>query len=92
MLRESDKRSAPKDRASGLAKSEEKAKDAHKNERERLVVTGTKCGLLAVWAEYHPVTILVNKELDIHNKTQVHRFWQMVDEFEHLPLCKGQPS
>ncbi|KHN73964.1 Patched domain-containing protein 3 [Toxocara canis] len=45
-----------------------------------------------IWAEYHPVTILVNKELDIRDRAQMNRFWHMVDEFEGLPNCRGNIS
>lgn len=45
-----------------------------------------------IWAEYHPVTILVNKELDISERSQMDRFWQMVNEFESLPQCRGNIS
>ncbi|VDK25146.1 unnamed protein product [Anisakis simplex] len=43
-----------------------------------------------IWAEYHPVTVLVNKPLDIRSVEQMNRFWQMVDQFESLPQCRGE--
>uniref|UniRef100_A0A914ZN15 SSD domain-containing protein n=1 Tax=Parascaris univalens TaxID=6257 RepID=A0A914ZN15_PARUN len=45
-----------------------------------------------VWAEYHPVTVMVNKELDIRDRIQMNRFWHMVDQFESLPQCRGNIS
>uniref|UniRef100_A0A915ELK0 SSD domain-containing protein n=1 Tax=Ditylenchus dipsaci TaxID=166011 RepID=A0A915ELK0_9BILA len=43
-----------------------------------------------VWAEYYPVTILVNNPLDIRSKQQLDRFNAMLDEFESLEKCKGK--
>uniref|UniRef100_A0A914QCC3 SSD domain-containing protein n=1 Tax=Panagrolaimus davidi TaxID=227884 RepID=A0A914QCC3_9BILA len=48
--------------------------------------------LLAVWGEYHPVTIIVNNPLDITNPQKLQRFWDMVDEFESMERCKGNIS
>ncbi|CAJ0953427.1 unnamed protein product, partial [Mesorhabditis belari] len=45
-----------------------------------------------VWAEYHPVTILINSPLDLNNQTQMHRFWKLVNEFEALHHSKGPAS
>uniref|UniRef100_A0A9J2Q5W8 SSD domain-containing protein n=1 Tax=Ascaris lumbricoides TaxID=6252 RepID=A0A9J2Q5W8_ASCLU len=45
-----------------------------------------------IWAEYHPVTVMVNKELDIRDRCQMDRFWHMVDKFESLPHCRGNIS
>ncbi|CAI4224901.1 unnamed protein product [Auanema sp. JU1783] len=45
-----------------------------------------------IWAEYHPVTILVNSPLDISNHTQTSRFWDMVSEFESMHNAKGPSS
>ncbi|CAB3400636.1 unnamed protein product [Caenorhabditis bovis] len=45
-----------------------------------------------VWAEYHPVTIIVNNPPDLENQTQMHRFWDMVDQFETLDHNKGKGS
>ncbi|VDN02925.1 unnamed protein product [Thelazia callipaeda] len=45
-----------------------------------------------IWAEYHPVTVLVNNPLDIRKQQAMNRFWQLVDEFESLPGCRGNIS
>lgn len=45
---------------------------------------------ILVWAEYHPVTILINSPLDVTNQTQVQRFWQLVKDFETLHHSKGE--
>ncbi|CAJ0562984.1 unnamed protein product, partial [Mesorhabditis spiculigera] len=45
-----------------------------------------------VWAEYHPVTIMINAPFDVTNKTQTTLFWDMVDEFETLHNAKGPGS
>ncbi|GMT33947.1 hypothetical protein PFISCL1PPCAC_25244, partial [Pristionchus fissidentatus] len=45
-----------------------------------------------VWAEYHPVTILVNAPFDPTNHQQVARFFEMVHDFESLHNSKGPES
>lgn len=45
-----------------------------------------------IWAEYHPVTVLVNKPLDIRKRRPMQRFWQLVHDFESLPRCRGNIS
>uniref|UniRef100_A0A7E4ZUE0 SSD domain-containing protein n=1 Tax=Panagrellus redivivus TaxID=6233 RepID=A0A7E4ZUE0_PANRE len=45
-----------------------------------------------VWAEYHTVTVIVNKPVDITNATQYARFWSLVNEYESMPLNKGNDS
>ncbi|VDN23946.1 unnamed protein product [Gongylonema pulchrum] len=45
-----------------------------------------------IWVEYHPATILVNKPLDIRKRRPMERFWQLVDDFESLPQCRGSIS
>uniref|UniRef100_A0A1I7VPP3 SSD domain-containing protein n=2 Tax=Loa loa TaxID=7209 RepID=A0A1I7VPP3_LOALO len=45
-----------------------------------------------IWDEYHPVTVLVNNPLDIRQRQPLQRFWQLVDDFESLPLCRGNIS
>uniref|UniRef100_A0AC34FR65 SSD domain-containing protein n=1 Tax=Panagrolaimus sp. ES5 TaxID=591445 RepID=A0AC34FR65_9BILA len=45
-----------------------------------------------IWAEYHPVTVIVNNPVDITNPQQLQRFWDLVDEFESLERCKGNIS
>ena len=48
--------------------------------------------LFIVWAEYHPVTVIVNNPVDITNPTQYQNFWNLVNEFESLERCKGNIS
>ncbi|EFO97335.1 CRE-PTR-5 protein [Caenorhabditis remanei] len=55
-------------------------------QRPNLVLTNL------VWANYHPVTILVNAPLDLENRHQMTRYWNMVDEFERMHNCKGKAS
>ncbi|CAP34386.2 Protein CBR-PTR-5 [Caenorhabditis briggsae] len=55
-------------------------------QRPNLVLTNL------VWANYHPVTILVNAPLDLENRQQMTRYWNMVDEFERMHNCKGKAS
>uniref|UniRef100_A0A915BS05 SSD domain-containing protein n=1 Tax=Parascaris univalens TaxID=6257 RepID=A0A915BS05_PARUN len=43
-----------------------------------------------VWTEYYPVTILVNKPLDIRDKHTMMAFDAMIREFEAMDRCKGQ--
>lgn len=45
-----------------------------------------------IWDEYHPVTVLVNNPLDIRKREPMQRFWQLVNDFESLPLCRGNIS
>ncbi|TKR58407.1 hypothetical protein L596_029855 [Steinernema carpocapsae] len=45
-----------------------------------------------VWAEYHPVTILINRPLNISDSLQMARFESLVHEFETLRKCKGSHS
>uniref|UniRef100_A0A915Q2L6 SSD domain-containing protein n=1 Tax=Setaria digitata TaxID=48799 RepID=A0A915Q2L6_9BILA len=45
-----------------------------------------------IWDEYHPVTVLVNNPLDIRKQQSMQRFWQLVNDFESLPLCRGNIS
>ncbi|VDK66869.1 unnamed protein product [Onchocerca ochengi] len=45
-----------------------------------------------IWNEYHPVTILINNPLDIRKQQTMQRFWQLVNDFENLPLCIGNIS
>lgn len=42
-----------------------------------------------VWTVYYPLTVIVNKPLDIRLKHQLSAFESMVGEFEALPQCKG---
>ncbi|CCD67927.1 SSD domain-containing protein [Caenorhabditis elegans] len=55
-------------------------------QRPNLVLTNL------VWANYHPVTILINAPLDLENRHQMDRYWNMVDEFEKMHNCKGKAS
>lgn len=55
-------------------------------QRPNLVLTNL------VWANYHPVTILINAPLDLENKHQMTRYWNMVEEFENMHNCKGKAS
>uniref|UniRef100_A0A914RBC4 SSD domain-containing protein n=1 Tax=Parascaris equorum TaxID=6256 RepID=A0A914RBC4_PAREQ len=43
-----------------------------------------------LWTEYYPVTILVNKPLDIRDKHTMMAFDAMIREFEAMDRCKGQ--
>lgn len=45
-----------------------------------------------VWADYHPVTVLVNTPFNVSNVEEIERFFKMVDEFEQLDHCKGPQS
>ncbi|KAL3990149.1 Patched family protein [Acanthocheilonema viteae] len=45
-----------------------------------------------IWDEYHPVTVLINNPLDIRKQQPMQRFWQLVNDFESLPLCRGNIS
>lgn len=43
-----------------------------------------------VYQEYYPVTVFVNKPLDIRKKEELDRFYRMLDEFEGMRLCRGK--
>lgn len=55
-------------------------------QRPNLVLTNL------VWANYHPVTIIVNTPVDLEDKPQMARFWDMVNDFELMHNCKGAES
>uniref|UniRef100_A0A8R1I1V8 SSD domain-containing protein n=1 Tax=Caenorhabditis japonica TaxID=281687 RepID=A0A8R1I1V8_CAEJA len=55
-------------------------------QRPNLVLTNL------VWANYHPVTIIVNSPVDLENRPQMSRFWDMVNDFERMHNCKGTES
>ncbi|PAV84252.1 hypothetical protein WR25_16846 [Diploscapter pachys] len=42
-----------------------------------------------VWAEYYPVTVIVNKPIDISDIQQYNTLMNFVQEFERLPSNKG---
>ncbi|KAK6726940.1 hypothetical protein RB195_004938 [Necator americanus] len=42
-----------------------------------------------VWAEYYPVTIIVNNPVDIRDPDRLHEIHSFVGEFESLPTCRG---
>lgn len=42
-----------------------------------------------VWTEYYPVTVLVNRPVDIRNQSQLTLFNTLLDDFENMQLCKG---
>jgi hypothetical protein len=43
-----------------------------------------------VWSDYYPVSIFVNKPLDLGNKSTMDRLNQMVGDFESMTKCRGQ--
>lgn len=43
-----------------------------------------------VWVDYYPVTIFVNKPLNLDDPNTMERFNQMVNDFESMEKCKGQ--
>ncbi|KAK0394459.1 hypothetical protein QR680_000749 [Steinernema hermaphroditum] len=43
----------------------------------------------SIWTEYYPVTVLVNNEVDIADRSHLARFEKMVSDFESMPLCRG---
>ncbi|MFH4982804.1 hypothetical protein AB6A40_009513 [Gnathostoma spinigerum] len=45
-----------------------------------------------VWAEYHPLTVIVNKEIDLRSVKEMNRFWELVDAYESLQGCRGSTS
>lgn len=46
--------------------------------------------IFIVLKEYYPVTVLINKQFNLENITQVEKFYEMVNEFENLTKCKGK--
>ena len=47
---------------------------------------------LLVWAEYYPVTVIVNTPVDISDPQQYRTVMNFVEEFEKLPSNKGNFS
>lgn len=43
-----------------------------------------------VWSDYYPVTVFVNKPLDLDNKYVMDRLNKMVEDFESMEKCKGK--
>uniref|UniRef100_A0A914CBG1 SSD domain-containing protein n=1 Tax=Acrobeloides nanus TaxID=290746 RepID=A0A914CBG1_9BILA len=43
-----------------------------------------------VYQDYYPVTVFVNNPLDIRNKTSLDKFYEMLNEFEGMKLCRGK--
>ncbi|KAK5978371.1 SSD domain-containing protein, partial [Trichostrongylus colubriformis] len=42
-----------------------------------------------VWAEYYPVTIIVNNPVDVRDEDHLNEVNAFVAEFENLPTCRG---
>uniref|UniRef100_A0AC35U2A7 SSD domain-containing protein n=1 Tax=Rhabditophanes sp. KR3021 TaxID=114890 RepID=A0AC35U2A7_9BILA len=42
-----------------------------------------------IWADYHPVTIMVNKPFNLTSMEQMDIFDNLVKDFEAIPTCKG---
>lgn len=43
-----------------------------------------------VWTDYYPLTVIINKPLDITSKLELSRFNSMVNKFESSKMCKGK--
>lgn len=43
-----------------------------------------------MWPSYYPVTIFVNKPVDLGNVSTAARVHQMVADFEAMDKCKGE--